>query len=141
MIACTLASLEHAFRHHVGDVIPDHALFLLRHPGRYTCHDGVFVWLRPWHSVSRLKRDAVYKRMGYVFPVRRIGTHVGGWEPDPGVFFLTHKLNLGPWPVHDSTVAIWQLLLSMQLEEGMCVLHPTHGMLSLLAPYQHHRDF
>ena len=79
--------------------------------------------------------------MGYVFPVHKLGASGGGWEPDKGAFFLSHKAHWGSWPVHDDTAIVWQLLLSMQLGEGMCVLSPTHGMLSLLAPYQQQKDF
>ena len=70
--------------------ISDCELFRLRRPHEYRCHDGTFLWLRPWHMVSYDDYLPDNGLCGYVFFVLVTGLRRGGWEPDIGAFFLEH---------------------------------------------------
>ena len=116
-------------------VISDCELFWLRLPHGYRCHDGVFLWLRPWHMTTYdgyLPKNGL---CGYAFHVLVTGLRRGGWEPDVGAFFLEHPPHLGEWPVHHSKQVIWQLLLSVALGPAFCVCRPSYVTVSHAPPY------
>ena len=73
---------------------------------------------------------------GYVFGVHVTGLRRSGWEPNLWCFFLAHPACLGPWPVHDSKFAVWQLLLSVALGPAFCVSHPSHVSMRLVPPHR-----
>ena len=72
---------------------------------------------------------------GYAFHVLVTGLRKGGWEPDPGAFFLEHPPHLGAWPVHYSKQAIWQLLLSVALGPAFCVCRASYVTVSYSPPF------
>ena len=119
----------------------DLELFQLRAPGRFSCHEGTFVWLRPWHDTQYKGRSLSARRMGYSFPIRMTVPGTGGWAPDPGMFYLEHDPAWGHWPTHDSKLRVLQLFLSMQLGPHFYVLRPAHLLLGFKEPYERCSDF
>ena len=116
-------------------VISDCELFRLRKPHEYYCHDGAFLWLRPWHMTTYdgyLPKDGL---SGYAFHVLVTGLRRSGWEPDVGAFFLEHPPHCGEWPVHYSKLATWQLLLSVALGPAFCVCQASYVTVSYAPPF------
>ena len=126
-------SLDDAFKSWF--CISDCELFRLRRPHEYCCHDGTFLWLRPWHMVLYDDCPSECGSHGYVFLILVTGLRRGGWEPDIGAFFLEHPPHCGQWPVHYSKSMTWQLLLSTALGPAFCVCRESYATVRHAPPF------